>query len=754
LQIAPDPHAARESRAVAHPVAAPAAQVFSFTPLDAPRHAETSDDGLLEYWRQLANRRWTIAAAGLAGLAVAAAISFFQPPVYRARLSLEVMGLPPRVEAVDGEGGLNPDSYVETQVGVLKSANLARRTEQVLLSKGMARQPQAGGLQAQVMRKLGMKTAEASGPAQLPELKLEVREVPRSRIIEMFADSSDAKYSSAFLNTLADQFIESGLEARWTMAERAGEWLNKQLLEVRNRMQVSEARLRDYTQRSGLLYTMPNQTVDHDRLRSIQGSLAGAEAVRMEKQAQYEMVKNVSVDSIPQVLDNGRLSGYQSRLAELRRELAELGATLTPEHYKVQRVQAQIDEVEKTFARERGAIVTKIKNEYESAVRNESLLRTSYGEQVGRVQDVSGKGVEYEALKRDVDSNRQLYDALSRKVREAGFSATAQATNIRILDASEPPSIPYKPEWSKNLALGLVTGLICGCLLVFASSYVNRSLQAPGETQMYLKVPELGVIPTHVPAGMIAPGVETRALPAPETVAAESAELATWQNRTSVTAESFRSALASILASRGRQGRPRVILVTSTQHAEGKSTTVSNLGLALAEINQKVLLIDADMRKPSLHSVFNVANSWGLSDLLRERMSLRDIPLEALVRTTGVDGLHLIPSGPGTVSIASLLHSARMAELIERVRHEFDTVLIDTPPMMYLADARVLGCLADGAILVIRSGKTTRDAAVAAKQRLTDDGITVLGSILNGWDLKKQNKAGYGAYPYPYGSES
>jgi capsular exopolysaccharide synthesis family protein len=152
--------------------------------------------------------------------------------------------------------------------------------------------------------------------------------------------------------------------------------------------------------------------------------------------------------------------------------------------------------------------------------------------------------------------------------------------------------------------------------------------------------------------------------------------------------------------------------------------------------------------------VFNVANSWGLSDLLRERMSLRDIPLEALVRTTGVDGLHLIPSGPGTVSIASLLHSARMAELIERVRHEFDTVLIDTPPMMYLADARVLGCLADGAILVIRSGKTTRDAAVAAKQRLTDDGITVLGSILNGWDLKKQNKAGYGAYPYPYGSES
>ena len=193
-------------------------------------------------------------------------------------------------------------------------------------------------------------------------------------------------------------------------------------------------------------------------------------------------------------------------------------------------------------------------------------------------------------------------------------------------------------------------------------------------------------------------------------------------------------------------GQPHVLLVTSAGRGEGKSSVASNLGLALAEIGQTVLLLDADMRKPHLHEIFNVPNSWGLSDLLRERSPLDTCPLAALARKTEIADLSLLPSGPGTVSISNLLYSTRMAALIQRLRKEFDVVIIDTPPMLHISDARVLGRLADGAILILRASKTTREAARTAKQRLADDGIPVLGTILNGWDLKAKKRYGYAAY--------
>jgi len=179
---------------------------------------------------------------------------------------------------------------------------------------------------------------------------------------------------------------------------------------------------------------------------------------------------------------------------------------------------------------------------------------------------------------------------------------------------------------------------------------------------------------------------------------------------------------------------------------------VSNLGIALAEINRRVLLVDADLRRPQLHKVFDLPNSWGLSDLLREKNSLAELPLEALARPTQIPDLYVLPSGPGTVSISNLLYSPRLPELLERLRREFDTVLIDTPPMLQIADARVLGQFADAAILVLRAGQTSRDAALAAKERFAEDNIPLLGTILNDW---KPSAAGgkYYDYKYYYGAQ-
>jgi capsular exopolysaccharide synthesis family protein len=394
------------------------------------------------------------------------------------------------------------------------------------------------------------------------------------------------------------------------------------------------------------------------------------------------------------------------------------------------RVQAQIRELESTLKRERENLITRIRNDFQAALRREKLLSTAYASQAMIVSEKAKKSVNYDILRREVDSNRRMYDELLQKVQGAGLASAMNASNVRVVDPAWPPEHPYKPNLYLNLLMGLASGALLGIAFVVVADHVNRSLKSPGETPFHLKVPDAA-------NGRV-----------------ENMELVTWQNRPSLIAESFRSTLASILVAERNGQRPRVLLVTSAGRGEGKSTTVSNLGIALAEINQKVLLVDADMRKPHLHQIFNAPNTWGLSDLLREKTPLKDMPVEALARETEISGLHILPSGPGTLSIANLLYSHRMSELLQKLRAEFDMVLIDTPPMLYISDARVLGRLADGAILVVRAGQTTRDDAMGAKQRLVDDGIHVLGTILNGWDSKARTRYGYYAYHHRDGEAS
>jgi len=306
--------------------------------------------------------------------------------------------------------------------------------------------------------------------------------------------------------------------------------------------------------------------------------------------------------------------------------------------------------------------------------------------------------------------------------------------------------------------MGLVSGLMLAIGFVLLRESTDRSIKAPGEAHFHLKLPELGVIPSsfdgRIPAprknglrGTIAPLEMNGNLAVGER---DRVELVTWQDKASAVAESFRNTLASILFSQQYADRPHVILITSPGRGEGKSTTSSNLAIALAEINQRVLLIDADIRKSNLHKLFDVSNSWGLSDLLRERTPLQDCPLEALARKTVIEGLYVLPCGPGTLNISSLLYSGRMAELLQRARMLFDTIVIDTPPILYVSDSRILARLTDAAVLVIRAGVTTRDAAIAAKERFDNDGIPLLGVVLNDWDLKSKSPHGSAGYGYGY----
>ncbi|MEZ5401937.1 MAG: polysaccharide biosynthesis tyrosine autokinase [Bryobacteraceae bacterium] len=770
-------------------------------PYEAPAAASVdSPSTTWEFIQLLRARKWTLLLFALAGIGLAGLVSLKQTPIYLARTTLElhetgqVLGTLKDMAA--GEGRITPEAYLSTQVKVLQSTSLRRRVEQRLRTG--ATEQDSNGLLPPIPSlgsgpsvaapaptgdaKAGVPSATAAmastGPTgaapapahpkpwtgELPEAETEIKSFGSARILEILCESPDAHYAADFANTMAEEYIQSSMEARWGVAQRTSTWLNRQLAEMRAKLEQSEAQLQNYQRSAGLVITdeQGKDNVAEEKLRQLQAEYSRAEAERVAKQSVYEVAMSAAADTVPQVIDDGRLSGYHARIAELKRELAEKSAALTPAHPQVIRLNAQIGEMETTLRRERANIIARIKNDYDAAARREKMLEDSYRRQMQNVSDNSTKSIYYGLLKREVETNRRLYDELLQKMKELSIGQALPTSNIRVLDPADVPYAPYKPRHAQNMALGLAAGLILGCLFVFTSDHVNRSLKAPGEASYYLKVPELGVIPSSeavAPAKLPKIDTDNGFMPLQEGVngawsanGAGSVELITWQDRPSVVAESYRSTLASILAARGLKDRPRVILVTSVDRGEGKSTTVSNLGIALAEINQRVLLLDADLRKPHLHKIFNLPNAWGLSNLLRERISLKDSPIEALVKPTDIENLYLLPSGPGTVSIANLLYSNRMAELIDRLRGEFDTVIIDTPPMLYLSDARVLGRLADGAILVLRAGKTTRDAAMIAKQRLNDDGIHILGTVLNGWNPKDKNRYGY--YRYNYTSDN
>ena len=731
------PYSNQPERELKPSASGPVSMVY-LDPLESKSPAQTESHGLLEYLQLLRGHRVLLLVMLALGTGAGCVVSWLQVPVYEARSYLEFQsaGDSAGIMAPKEGGGFGPENFLQTQVRVLQSRSLRKRVQDKFAAEAGAEDGSASRW-AGLRKIFGLSAAPTAAKRRVRPAEVTAHIIDNSRIVEIICESSDARFSAAFANAMAHEYIEYSLESIWESSSRTSQWMNKQLEHLKTNLEQSENRLQEYGRQTGLVYTGAEQSIEEDTLKQLQQEYSSAKADRIAKQSLSEIASTSQADAIPQAADNGHLSEYSRKMADLKQELAELLSLYTPSHYKVVKVQAQITALEGTLTGERKTIRKRISNDYDAAQRREQLLAHEYQKQMETLLQTDHKSVYYDVLKHEVATDRAIYDQLLAKTKQVEVGAAVQASDIRLLDAAEVPSHPTKPNLPRNASFGFLFGLVGAFGLVVGREFIDRSVRAPGESPLHLQVPELGVIPSQ------------RFFPQPrdrrpaEGEEGGAFELSTWQDHPSLLAESFRSALASIMVAGQGATLPGVIMITSAGKGEGKSSIVSNLGIALAEINLRVLLIDADMRKPHLHDIFNVSNSWGLSDLLRERSALENCPVEALSRKTDIEGLSLLPSGPGTLSIANLLYSRRLSDLLKRLRAEFDIIVIDTPPMLYISDARVLGRLADGAILVIRASKTTRDAARAAKQRLVDDGIPVLGTILNEWDFRAKSRYGY-----------
>jgi capsular exopolysaccharide synthesis family protein len=731
--------------------------------------AAPADDSvsLFEYWDILRRRKssifWSCLGCGLLGWLV----TLPQTPIYQARTSLEVIRQDDSVLAMAGQvrnysSQREETAFVRNQVEFLQSDTLIERVVENLELDKDPKLSEKPGLLSRTLNAFSGAPAGDTTPRQRAVLlaanSLNVTHSPESDIIEIFYDSPDREIAARFANTLTKEYIEQSLSARWEVSQRTTDWMTKQLEDMRIKLAESERAVQAYADQHQLIFTHDTASVSEEELRRIQDEVSRAMADRIGRQSQFEMASRSPAESLPEVLDDSTLRQYQVDLTTLKRNLAELSASLTPAHYKVKKVQAQLDEMEAALAREHQKILQRLENEYRAADRREKLLAQRYAQQLRTVSNESSKSIQYNLMKREVDTNRDLYQTLMHRVKEAGVTSAITASTSRVVDPAKPPLAPYKPNTLLNAGLGLFAGLFLGVAMAFGRERSDRTIRMPGELHFHLRVPELGVIPNFrsaaagnsrrsIAAGKakaVMQGMGLNGKTGGENSSTQGSDLVTWQREPSADAESFRAALTSILFC--RNGRPpAVIAFTSPQSSEGKTTVVSNLAVALAEINRRVLIIDGDLRKPRLDRILGEPNGWGLSDLLREAEPLHQRPLDYLVQKTKIPNVHAVFSGRRTSNAANLLHSPRLPELIARFRQEFDAVLIDAPPVLGLPDARVLGHMSDGVILVLRAGQTTLETARAARQRLAEDGTVVLGTILNAWDPRE---AKYGSYSY------
>lgn len=573
---------------------------------------------------------------------------------------------------------------------------------------------------------------------------LKAQPVTGTHLLEISCDSTNPQFAANFLNVLIDEYIQHNYQTRMETLRTATQWISGQLEEAKARVTEADRHLAEFMRDSGGAIGTTDNGGPESKLRGLQTRLATAQADLLQKQARYETVKKTAPESLANVIDDPDVRQFQARIADLRRQEASLLLTVTPEHPKVKDIEAQIANLQASQDKQVNAAVKRIDSEYAAAQRDQDLLQASYSTVARQVANQVGKEAQFDNLKKQSDSAKEAYQALLVQANQADVASSLPVTNIQPIDRAVPPEKPGKPKPLVNIGAGLMAGLaLCGGI-AFLREKMDQRVGSPDHARLWFNLPQLGVIPSvqedrsarHLLQKGSAVESETNDILI-SSGPTDGAASPLVSSGNPLLAESFRITLASLMRETTSHHRPQVILVTSPGPGEGKTTIASNLGVAIAETGRRVIVIDADFRRPRAHKVFGLPNTYGLFDLLNEEAPVTTYRREALGLKTTVPNLLVLPNGTQSQNIPKALYSSRLRDLVQRLRQDFEMILIDAPPALYLADARVLSVLADGVVLVLRAGMTDKDSAAEVLDFLSADRTVVLGTVLNDWKPSK-----------------
>jgi succinoglycan biosynthesis transport protein ExoP len=720
------------------------------------------DSALREYLRVLIKRKWMVLSC-LAGIFLMVAIaSLKMTPIYEASGSIAVNKTDPGLVNFKDSGSMSVDYYdpadLDTEVKILQSDLLAL---QVIKQLNLDKRTEFGGKpDTASSRNLApdlLQTDSTRTSALLGAFKgsLRVSLLPNSRIIELHYRSPNKDLAATVVNTLATTYVEQNFKTKFESTMQAADWLSKQLVDLQMKVETSQEKLVKYQKQHEILGIDEKQNITTAKLDELNKELTSAESERMEKESVYRLIQSGDPDvaaSAPLGGDSNRgnnpssgsplLDNLRTKQADLKIQVAELSTQFGASYPKVAQLNNQLKEIDIQLQGEMKKMAGRVRGQYMASLHREGLLRDALEKQKQQANKLNESAIEYSLLKRDLETNRQLYEGLLEKLKEAGVTAGLRSSNVKIVNVARVPMAPSEPNIPRNLAFALVLGLTSGVGLAFLLENLDNTVRTPEQAQIISSLPSLGMIPQGSKTG-----IETSQNGLIIASSKEAVELVTQSRPQSQMAESYRALRTSLLLS-SLGAPPKIILITSALPQEGKTTTSINCSIVLAQKGVKVLLIDADLRRPGVHKTLGIGPRSGLSNVLTGSVTLQ----QAIIRSPLLPNLFVLPAGTPPPNPAELLASSDMRDVLLQLREQYDHIVIDTPPTLSVTDAVVLSTKADAVVLVIRSGQTTKGALRRSREILMQVNAKVAGVLLNAVDLTSPDYYYYYEYQGKYGS--
>ncbi|NWF98490.1 MAG: polysaccharide biosynthesis tyrosine autokinase [Nitrospirae bacterium] len=692
---------------------------------------EEQEIHLRDYFKIIYKRRYTVYTFFTIVFIVVLIGTLSTTPVYKATTKVLIEKVEPANLTLPYPyyAPYEPEFY-ETQYQLIKSTSVASKVVKALslentyemYFKGEKITPQGNKTKADVL-------------ADIISSGIVVTPVKNSKIVTISFMSKNPEFAAMVANSVAKAYIEEILDMRMSSSRYSIEWMSKKAEEEKAKLEKSEKALQEFMKANDIVTLQDRLAITPEKLSEFNTQLIRAEMKRKELEGLYSKVSGINIkdaETIPYIASDPTIQALRNQKLRAEQNIEELSKKYGSKHPAMLKAQEELKVIDQKREQEIKRVIASIKNEYELARNNENTLRRTLAGTKSEAISMNEKYIQYNTLAREVETNRQLYDALIKKLKEESVTQQVQTVNVWVVEKAEKPETPVKPRKLLNLLLGIIIGLFGGVGLAFFFEYLDNTVKTPEDVESRIGVPVIGAVPLLEKKNEI---IEEIIIKEPQ----------------SVHAESYKSIRTGILLSSATK-LPKNILITSMAPEEGKTATSVNLSLTIARSGYSVVLVDSDLRKPRIHQIFRLNNMSGLSTYLAGATPDIDTILK-----TPLMNLTVIPAGPLPPNPSELLGSQRMIKLIELLNERFDLAIWDSPPLMTVTDGLILSNLVDRTIIIVRAGKTTYDIIKRGLKlidgRRKDDSVSnVLGIVINGFDVKNADQYYYKYYNY-YPSE-
>ncbi len=713
--------------------------------LQAAEAGSTAEEPLyiLEYWHAISKRRWAIMGLALGVAVLTALVVSSIRPVYRGVATLLIEQGKPKVVSIEEvyNQGLIQREYYQTQVEILKSDELARKlVDRLKLDTHPDFDPRQAG-PSWFTRILGPVAPREEIPKSRADIvravaarfkrDLHVQLVRNSQLVQISFSAHDRELAARMPNALADIYIESDLDARVAMTQKASEWLRERMSELRAKVDASEKALQEFRDRERIVDAKGlAMSGASKQLEEFTRSLVESRQRRAEAESAYALVQQIKAgrsqvgyESVPAVLRNPLVQRMKEQEGDAEKRLSDAAKRYGPEHPKMIQARAELEAAKENTRRQIDTVVAGLSREYEVAKANEAAVERALAQSKADIQGLNRKDFQLGILERDVQQNRNLYEMFVNRLKETSAAGDVQSTIARVIDPATVPAAPYAPKKTQIVVVATIITVIVAALLALLLDRLSNTINSTHDVETRLGVPVLGVLQKI--KGLLKKGIIS--------------ELAFFNDSQSTFAEAVRTVRTSVLMS-ALDDPHKVVVVTSSVPEEGKTTLSFNLACALGQV-KKVLLVDGDLRRPKIAKlVRRDLRAPGLADLVAGQAQVSQC-----VFFEERSGIHILPSGTVPPNPLELLSSRRFADVITKLKDAFDVVIIDSAPLQLVSDAQVLSQFATSVIYVVRADSTPYQVAQNGMKKLRRVNAPVLGAVLNQLDLEKAEKY-YGEY--------